>query len=128
MFNDEKIMAAAKKLGLELEFDSKNPGLFFRNDSHQIGDSFSYDEINNIFSGKMQKSKAGGSAVVLEDKIEIKKDLQTRDVSLFKKQLNYKNDYSVNEGKNIDSINYNDSFNTGVLLKTYIGNNKDKAA
>lgn len=49
-FNLEKIINAAKELGLNITVDSTNAGLYFPNDNTH----YSWDEVNDLFKDKFE--------------------------------------------------------------------------
>ena len=129
MFNDEKILAAAKKLGLEIEFESENPGLLFLDENREEINFFSFENINSLFNEKFNKDFFKKNSIKLEEKIEIRKELKNNDVKEFKDLLKYGQTYSTKEGKSTGSFyyNYNNYSYASIKVSTNV-NQTDKAA
>ncbi|MFT8669445.1 MAG: hypothetical protein ABF778_06850 [Liquorilactobacillus hordei] len=64
MIDENKLMRAAKKLGLQLEFDSLRPGFYFR-DSKKV---VSFSEVGNFFIKKNDVSNQWGNSVYMKEK------------------------------------------------------------
>lgn len=120
MFNNEKIMAAARKLGLEIEINTDNPGLFFQDDNKEILASYNFDDLNMDFSGKIN------SNINLTEKVVIRKNLQFKDVTEFKKQWVYNRPYSDVESKSMGELNYFNKISPDGSMS--VSNKTDKAA
>ena len=63
MIDKNKLMQAAKKIGLQLEFDSSRPGFYFR-DSRKV---VSFSKVGNFFIEKNDVSNQWDSSVHMKE-------------------------------------------------------------
>lgn len=131
MFDENKIIEAAKKLGLIVEVNSENPGFFFQNEDQQDIDSYNYAELN-LNHSSMFKSvtlKENDVSIKSAEKVIITNDLKNKEVEYFKSNRSLFKKYSGIESKNVGEINYTGKTNQDTSMKVYNQPNKtDKAA
>ncbi|GKV66154.1 MULTISPECIES: hypothetical protein [unclassified Sporosarcina] len=131
MFDNDKIVEAAKKLGLIVEVNSKNPGVFFENEKQEDKGSYNFAELDIDFIDwpRNISFKENDVSIKSAEEVIIRSDLKYKEVEYFKSnKLTYKK-YSGTDSKNVGEMNYDGQTGNNIYMKVNNEPNKtDKAA
>lgn len=67
MFDNEKIMEAAQKLGLEIKFNSDNPGFHLKNSKNETVSYFDFEAIAAQISERLYKNSSNNETITFDD-------------------------------------------------------------
>lgn len=108
MFNDEKILAAAKKLGFEIEKESNHPGFYFEDEEGSIMEAYTFEQLDDLFT----------SSIDYDCEINLIKSKETGSSSNMRTNGRHPVKYSTGQGKELNDLYYGYGINTDKLQET----------